>query len=66
MTLDDGSVVRTRSAAKVGALIEQVAVVEVDPAVAEECGAFREDCIDLEDVIESAGDPCEYGEIGPG
>ena len=31
--------------------------------VAAECGAFEDDCIDLEDVLESAALP--YGGLGP-
>ena len=31
--------------------------------VAAECGAFEDDCIDLEDVLESAALP--YGDLGP-
>ena len=55
--LAEGTLVRAKSADEVGTLISQGFVVEVDPAVAEDCGAFRDDFLDAEEALEAAVRP---------
>ena len=58
-SLAEGTLVRAKSADEVGALIAQGAVVEVDPAIAEDCGAFRDDFLDAEEALEEIVRPVE-------
>ena len=42
-------------------LLEPGTVIEMDRATAEACGACQDDCIDAEEALEAAGDPCDFG-----
>lgn len=52
---------RAATPEEVGWALEAGVIVEVDPAVAEACGAWRDDAVDAEEAFHAATDPADHG-----
>ena len=51
---------------RIGRAIRPGVIVETDPATAEACGAWLEDCLDAAEAFEAAEDPASFGESARG
>ena len=51
---------------RIGRAIRPGVIVETDPATAEACGAWLEDCLDAAEAFEAAEDPADFDESARG